>query len=50
MKGLSFKWGCSVLLMGYGHKIFAQTVNCRDVLSYLLWVYSKNMVASEIAL
>ena len=36
MKGLSLKWVSSVVLMGYGHNIFAQTVNLKDALSYLL--------------
>ena len=35
---------------GFGHNIFAQTINSKYILSHLLCVYSKNMVASEIAL
>lgn len=45
MKGLSIKWGSSVLVTGYGHNIFSRTVNSRDAMSHLLRVSSKTLVA-----
>ena len=45
MKGLSIKWGSSVLLTGYGLNIFPQTVNSTDSMSHLLRVFSKNIFA-----